>query len=33
MNKNNQFHNALVLMFLPLIMFIGIFVCAWEEIK
>lgn len=31
MNKN--LFNLLVLMFLPIIMFIGIFVCLWEENK
>ena len=31
MNKN--LINFLVLIFLPIIMFIGIFVCIYEEIK
>jgi len=30
--KNNTF-NLLVLIFLPVIIFVGIFVCIWEEIN
>jgi len=33
MNRNNNFHNLIVLIFLPLFMFIGIFVCILEELK
>jgi len=32
MNKYNQFQNAIILIFLPVILFIGIFVCIGEEI-
>jgi len=31
MNKN--LYNLLVLIFLPIIMFIGIFVCIYEELE
>jgi hypothetical protein len=33
MNKNNQLYNLLILLFLPIIMFLSIFVCILEEIK
>jgi len=33
MNKYNNFHNFLVLIFLPIICFIGIGVCIFEEIN
>ena len=33
MNKYNQSHNAIALIFLPVILFIGIFVCLWEELE
>jgi hypothetical protein len=32
MNKNNNLHNLIVLIFLPIIMFVGIFVCIAEEL-
>jgi hypothetical protein len=32
MNRNSDLRNLLILMFLPIIMFIGIFVCIYEEI-
>jgi hypothetical protein len=32
MTRNNNLYNLLGLMFLPIIMFIGIFVCIYEEI-
>ena len=33
MNRYNQFQNAVILIFLPVILFIGIFVCLWEELE
>jgi hypothetical protein len=33
MNKNNNLQNLFVLLLLPVIMFIGIFVCIYEEIN
>jgi len=33
MDKNSNLHNLFVLVGLPLIMFIGIFVCIYEEYK
>jgi len=33
MNKNNNWHNLIVIIFMPIIMFIGIFVCIFEERK
>lgn len=33
MNKNSQFANAFVILFFPIICFIGIFVCIYEDWK
>lgn len=33
MNKNNNLHNLIVIIFLPIVILIGIFICIYEDYK